>query len=922
MKRILIAFALLLAVAVAAGLVWWTRVLPPLTDRSYAQAVEQYSNGDYRGAATTLERVRRWNPWNARVNALLGWSYWRMGDPRKAEDRFTSAYHSDRASEDAKLGLAFSSFAMQHVSVALPLLQELIRAHPGDSEVRTALARAYIQTGQNLKAAQVYREWLQLDPKNDNARRSLLEMFGYAEYRDDSALTLSPPPRPPQLQMHFRTRGNYLQALADGQWQDVYPLGVNIGPARPGEFPSTASRDFSTYATWLEQIGKMNANTVRVYTILPPAFYQALLAHNQKAKKPLFLIQEIWINDDAEDLYDRTTEEEFRRELRDTIDVIHGNADVPYRRGHNFGVYTADVSRWVLALAVGREVEPRLVLATNREHKRQTHYKGHYVSIDNGSPSETWFARMCDIAASYELDTYNAQRPLTVVNWPPLDPMTHATEANYADELRIRKKLGEVVPSDLPKDINDADAVSLDIMKFHVEAGFGAGLFALYHVYQHWPDFLLHEPSYAAASDAEGPNRYLGYLRELKQAYAGFPLVVGEYGVSTSTAPAHIHPDGWNNGGLSEERQAQLLARFTHNIRDSGYAGGIVFEWQDEWWKHVHDSFTADFEQPWDRNPLWLNRLDPEKQFGLTGYKPVSVVPLLRGDPVDWSGAQLLGQEPPSANLRAVYATSDFAYLYLRLDVAPGPIDWAKTNYWLALNTLPGEAGSRQLPGIGIRLEQGASFLLELAGPTAARILIAQDYDPNRPFPVPGRHGRTRIWRKEGMPLALANSAQFEDIVIEANPVRYARDGAEFPAINYDRSPLPYGTADPSRPDFSSNAAWHVDAKRGMIEVRIPWGLLLLNDPSQLQAFGGTDQQWRPLSRPTPGISVAAFQIAPGDRPAVSASLPPLESGSVIRATPVYTWQKWNDVQTHPYFKQSYYTLQKLFGELAKPPSK
>ena len=32
---------------------------------------------------------------------------------------------------------------------------------------------------------------------------------------------------------------------------------------------------------------------------------------------------------------------------------------------------------------------------------------------------------MCDLAVTYEMDRYNTQRPLTVVNWPPLDPLDH-----------------------------------------------------------------------------------------------------------------------------------------------------------------------------------------------------------------------------------------------------------------------------------------------------------------------------------------------------------------------------------------------------------------------------------------------------------------------------------------------------------------
>ena len=106
-----------------------------------------------------------------------------------------------------------------------------------------------------------------------------------------------------------------------------------------------------------------------------------------------------------------------------------------------------------------------------------------------------------------------------------------------------------------------------------------------------------------------------------------------------------------------------------------------------------------------------------------------------------------------------------------------------------------------------------------------------------------------------------------------------------------------------------------------MIELRIPWGLLLFSDPSQMQVFAGTDQQWRPLSKRTPGISVAAFEVGATTsggraRKVVTGSLPPVLEGQLAEAAPLYTWQPWNQVQFRPYFKQSYFALQKMFAEL------
>ena len=921
-----------LLVLAAAGWFWRYRIAPKIENRLYARAVRQYQADDFTSAARSLDLANRLVPNDLRVVILRGWCYWRLSDIPHTETSFTHALRIDPNSDEAGIGLANALIAQGKHETALPLLSDLARRHLTNKTIEMSLARTYVERGQNQKAAETYRTFLGYD-NDDEARREFLGLYGFPEYRPDLPLTFSPRPRPAETQLDFRTRGNYFQIPVRGQWKNFYVVGVNIGPARPGEFPSTASREFDTYLKWFQQIGQMNSNTVRTYTILPPAFYQALLAYNQTAAQPLYLIQEVWIADDAENLYDPGMERGFRQEVYYTVDLLHGQGDVPFRRGHNFGIYTADVSHYVLGLAVGREIDPKVVQITNADNPARTFYLGSYISLPKGNPTEAWLAAMCDLAVRYEIEKYNAQRPITIVNWPPLDPLTHPTEATYKEELEFRRKRGENITQVVPRFMNDADVVSVDIKNFATSAQFQGGLFALFHIYQHWPDFLFTEPSYAEARDAQGPNRYLGYLQALKKAYPNFPLFVGEYGLATSLAPAHLHPQGWNNGGLSERQQADLLVRFTQNIRDTGYAGSIVFEWQDEWFKHVADPFTAPLEKPWDRNPLWMNALDPEKGFGIVGYEPVYPVPLLRGQPSDWQdakavyppGAGAAGHTGISRALRAIYATSDFEFLYLRLDVQPGDLDWSKWNYWIALNTLPGESGAQDIAGLGVSLKTGANFLIQLSGTASSRILIAENYNPNGLFSLPGRPDLKRIWRKQGLEIGLATSSSFEDILTEANMPRFARDGRAFPPLNYDRRPLPYGTADRNSPDYSSLALWHADAQSGMIESRIPWGLLYFTDPSALQVFGGTDAKSDPVSRSTKGISIAAFALQlpePGQKKArvVKASLPPLREG-VIRETPaVYTWQRWDQVWAQPYFKESYEALKAAFQKMVKTP--
>lgn len=890
-------------------------------DDFYGRALEAYRAEDFRAAIDQLDRAYAADPENVGVNTLLGWSHWRLVNLERARFFFQRALDREPGSTDAQTGLALVSLAENNAVAAVPLLEQLARGPAPARDVLDNLARAYIQSGRSLQAAAVYRDMVRRDPADDAATRDLLGLFGYEAYRDDLPLTLSARPRPERFEQWFRTRGDYLQTRVGDAWQDVYLVGANLGPARPGEFPSTVSREFSVYADWLRELAAMNANTVRVYTILPPAFYRALEVHNRTMPTPLWLIQEVWVHDDAQDLYEPAIEQTFASDLRAVIDLLHGQADIPYRQGSHYGIYTADVSRWVIGIGVGREVEPTLAQRTNARHPLETSYKGAFVSLPHGNATEAWFARMCDLAAAYELERYNTLRPLTVVNWPPLDPLDHPAESPELAEMAFHQKRGERFTIDrmrLPDFWNDTDVVSLDVVKFRSEAAFTGGLFALYHVYQHWPDFLLHEPRFAAARDREGSNRYLGYLQELKRVHPNVPLVIGEYGVATSVAPAHLHPDGWHNGGLTEAAQAALLRRFTLNHWTSRSAGSIVFAWKDEWWKKVADQFTADFEVPRERDPLWYNALDPEEAFGLIGYEPAFPVPLLRGRADDWARATRLyagdGQQP----IQGVSAAADYGYLYVRLDVPPGPIDWRQRHYWIALNTLPGRAGSRRLAGAAVHIESGANFVIQLSGPSSARLLLAENYSPNhRVELIPGER---RVARRLDFAVGLADTTPFSDFVIEANRPRFARTGRMFPAIEYNRSALPHGTAERGAPTFSDHALWHADPTTGMIELRIPWGLILITDPSSRQAFAGTDPTGVPQSVTTAGVSIAVLAVsAGGAERRVLASWPAL-AGDRLEPPPVFSWPPWNEVQYRPYFKASYAALTSVFADLRKGP--
>jgi len=117
--------------------------------------------------------------------------------------------------------------------------------------------------------------------------------------------------------------------------------------------------------------------------------------------------------------------------------------------------------------------------------------------------------------------------------------------------------------------------------------------FASFNLYPIWPPEVV----------AMG---YQAYIERVLQPIAGDrPLLISEFGVNTVES--------------GEDGQARLLTESWSAIRDADTAGGVVFEFADEWWKNYDNP-----KRPgnwWDRRPAADDEakrdLDPEENYGI-----------------------------------------------------------------------------------------------------------------------------------------------------------------------------------------------------------------------------------------------------------------------------------------------------------------
>ncbi|MDW8017146.1 MAG: hypothetical protein RMI36_04895 [Thermus sp.] len=624
---------------------------------------------------------------------------------------------------------------------------------------------------------------------------------GYPEA--EAILKTLPPPLPPSPKAR---KAPPPFAAQEGRFlvggQPLQVRGVNLGVALPGRFPAEFPEEEALYRAWLELLSAMGANAVRTYTLLPPAFYRALLGHNRLHRaRPLYLFQGVWTElpeDEGYTDWEGPFLEKFLLEGREVLDALHGQLRRLPRPGHAHGDYTADVSPWTLGLLVGREFEPYSVEAYNRRHPGKA-YRGRFVeAVPGASPFAAYLAEVLDRLAAYEWEAYGTVRPLGFVNWPTLDPLTWPSESSLWEEYALRRARGERVDPPRSGPLHEEDTVSLDPTHLRPTPGSPVSLFAAYHVYPYYPDFLVNEPGLA-------PERYRRYLERLKAHHHPMPLLIAEFGLPSSRGIAHFHPQGLHHGGHSEEAQAEGVLRLWKDIAGLGLAGGMVFALLDEWFKR-NWLFMA-WESP-ERDPFWHNLLDPEENYGLLAATAPSPF-RLDGEAQEWEAVPFLLREEG----RFLKAKADPEYLWL---LYRGPLPLR-----LYLDTVPG--------GVPVAEGFGAEFLVEV-GLEGGRLWVERGYYPFQELDY-GLPGTAYLsFRGPSKP----GTGPLVPFLLEPNRRRTGRDGAEYPRVVYELGRLREGRDPEGHRDPTADYAL---GEGGLLELRLPWGMLLLADPSQRLAW-------------------------------------------------------------------------------------
>ncbi|WP_028841490.1 tetratricopeptide repeat protein [Thermodesulfobacterium hveragerdense] len=214
------------------------------------------------------------------------------------------------------------------------------------------VAEAYYHLNDFSSSLWAYHKLLEIDPQNEKAQKKIEEI---GELLKDVQTKRS------NQEIRFKAEGDYVYIKKQKHWEKFWIKGVNLGLGLPGYFPGEYPIKTKTYLKWFQLIHEVGINTIRVYALQSPGFYQAIYEFNQKEPK-LFLLQGIWYEPErAEVLDDLEFLNKLKTHIRDVVDAVHGNASLPERPGFPSGKYLWDVSSFLLGYLFGREPEACLV---------------------------------------------------------------------------------------------------------------------------------------------------------------------------------------------------------------------------------------------------------------------------------------------------------------------------------------------------------------------------------------------------------------------------------------------------------------------------------------------------------------------------------------------------------------------------------
>ena len=300
----------------------------------------------------------------------------------------------------------------------------------------------------------------------------------------------------------------------------------------------------------------------------------------------------------------------------------------------------------------------------------------------------------------------------------------------------------------------------------------------------------------------------------MKKEYT-VPVMVAEVGLPTSRGIAHESVVGYNQGGLTEKQQGEYLTNLLTSIYKSGYAGGMIFSWQEEWFKQTWNTVKYAPENPECRTP---NVMSAEQGYGIVAVEPgENQICKIDGKLDEWSDSENI----IDSDEYKLYSKYDEGYLYLAVQLK------SKTDgkIYVPISTLG--VGSQKDNTRNIAFDKNTDYILEIDKNGETRLLTDAYYSTFYYI-----YGYSKGVFDFDNDYSVKNSGEYVRIqMFTSNEMYLPDDNKTIEPQFYESGLLKAGITDPDSDKFDNTADYYI--ADNTMEFRIPWYLLNVMNSTQ-----------------------------------------------------------------------------------------
>lgn len=587
----------------------------------------------------------------------------------------------------------------------------------------------------------------------------------------------------------------------DKGWQDFKIKGIELSSFKPQDKKNKTGIDKNQVTNWLQDIEDLGMNVIKIPSIQPPAFYRALAEFNEGKKDALYFLHEIKIDEKAlladHNIFSTKLQRNFKKDIKNTINAIHGRSLIfNNKRGHS-GIYLKDVSKYNLGYIIGGNTNPEIITLSNSRYQDKTSFSGDYYSLKDGKAFDVFVAQSLDYLSKYEDSKYQQITLVSYLSSVETDALDYRHEAKFTKDAKIN--------------LNKIESNHLN------------NLFVAYKYHPNDADFLDYE------YDLANESAFSQHLKRIKNFYSK-ALLISDTGISSSRGTSKVDlNDGYHRGGFNEVEQGEKIVELLQAIDAENYSGFVLNSWQDDWGKKTSFNLVEDSDDL-SAASYWHNVQASDESFGLMAFEPVlsggSIT--IDGDFEDWQKHDYLLDDKFKLK---VFSDTDYLYLYLESEN-----ELKQGDFYLGIDTTP-KSGSNYWMRKEADFSLPVDFVIDFTNFNKVQVsahnysdLFTYRYKYYEPI-VSSVVSQPPKDDKYFSPIYLLNRKNF--LFSDAEVIE--------PAIYYETGILVEGNANTLAPDFNSLADFKRQGKA--VEVRIPFAMLNIVNPIDMLAYGDVYNQ-------------------------------------------------------------------------------